>query len=77
MKKIHSRNSGRESEAAILGNDREREFPLTPGFAECFWNLEKPECDEDEEIESDSCLPERDWAKVGISEKGQRFFPER
>ena len=30
MKKIHSRNSGRESEAAILGNDREREFPLTP-----------------------------------------------
>ena len=33
-------------------------------FAECFWNLEKPECDEDEEIESDSCLPESDWAKV-------------
>ena len=31
MKKIHSRNSGRESEASILGNDREREFPLTPG----------------------------------------------
>ena len=30
MKKIHSRNSGRESEASILGNDREREFPLTP-----------------------------------------------
>ena len=25
MKKIHSRNSGRESEASILGNDRERE----------------------------------------------------
>ena len=32
MKKIHSRNSGRESEASILGNDREREFPLTPEF---------------------------------------------
>ena len=30
MKKIHSRDSGRESEASILGNDREREFPLTP-----------------------------------------------
>ena len=30
MKKIHSRNSGRESEASILGNGREREFPLTP-----------------------------------------------
>ena len=30
MKKIHSQNSGRESEASILGNDREREFPLTP-----------------------------------------------
>ena len=30
MKKNHSRNSGRESEASILGNDREREFPLTP-----------------------------------------------
>ena len=25
MKKIHSRNSGRESEASILRNDRERE----------------------------------------------------
>ena len=25
MKKIHSRNSGRESEASIPGNDRERE----------------------------------------------------
>ena len=33
-------------------------------FVECFWNLEKPECDEDQEIESDSCLPESDWAKV-------------
>ena len=33
-------------------------------FVECFWNLEKPECDKDEEIESDSCLPESDWAKV-------------
>ena len=32
MKKIHSRNSGRESEAFILGNDREREFPLTPDW---------------------------------------------
>ena len=31
MKKNHSRKSGRESEASILGNDREREFPLTPG----------------------------------------------
>ena len=30
MKKINSRNSGRESEASILGNGREREFPLTP-----------------------------------------------
>ena len=44
MKKIHSQNSGtgrewkksipkvreRESEASILGNDREQEFPLTP-----------------------------------------------
>ena len=30
MKKIYSRNSGRESEASILGNGREREFPLTP-----------------------------------------------
>ena len=30
MKEVHSRNSGRESEASILGNDREREFPLTP-----------------------------------------------
>ena len=29
--KIHSHNSGRESEAFILGNGREREFPLTPG----------------------------------------------
>jgi len=34
MKKIHSRNSGRESEASILGNDREREFPLTPVLLE-------------------------------------------
>ena len=33
MKKIHSQNSGRESEASILGNDREREFPLTPVLA--------------------------------------------
>ena len=32
MKKIHSRNSGRESEASILGNDWEREFPLTPAL---------------------------------------------
>ena len=32
MKKNHSRNSGRESEASILGNDREREFPLTPAL---------------------------------------------
>ena len=32
-KKIHSRNSGRESEASILGNDREREFPLTPDLS--------------------------------------------
>ena len=46
-------------------------------FVECFWNLEKPECDEDEEVESDSCLPESDWAKVWISEKGQRLFLER
>ena len=32
MKKIHSRNSGRESEASLLGNDREWEFPLTPAW---------------------------------------------
>ena len=39
MKKIHSRNSGRESEASILGNDREREFPLTPasGAIALYW----------------------------------------
>ena len=43
-------------------------------FAECFWNLEKPECDEDEEIESDSCLPESDWAKVWISEKRPKIL---
>ena len=30
MKKIHSRNSGRGTEASILGNDWEREFPPTP-----------------------------------------------
>ena len=38
-KKIHSRNSGRESEASILGNDREREFPLTPAFSSVNWQF--------------------------------------
>ena len=44
MKKIHSRNSGRESETAILGNDREREFPLTP--EEGLWICAKGKCAE-------------------------------
>ena len=38
MKKIHSRNSGRESEASILGNDREREFPLTPAAHKVYFD---------------------------------------
>ena len=38
MKKIHSQNSGRESEASILGNDREREFPLTPAVTSLYIN---------------------------------------
>ena len=31
MKKSIPKVRERESEASILGNDREREFPLTPG----------------------------------------------
>ena len=34
MKKSIPKVRERESEASILGNDREREFPLTPGTVE-------------------------------------------